>query len=111
MGHKKFLPTPPSPPPPPTHAQPCMMPYSMGYSFGYLRSTVLVPSLPSSLCPPSPSMSGQQEAENRNVLGSVQHCSATAKTSLSYQCWFPPKAKTQKHHTRYCEGKNQSCPR
>lgn len=52
---------------------------------------VLVLSPPRSLCPPSPSH-WQGSTRSWNILGSVQHRSATSKTSVGYQHCFSPKA-------------------
>ena len=78
----------------------CTMPYGMEYPFGHLRAAVLILSPPSSLCPLSPSLADLKQ----NVLGSVQHCSATSKTLVCYQHCFSCEAKTQ-HHTGHSEGK------
>lgn len=55
----------------------------------------LVHLFPSLVTPPSSSLVGQyKKLKYWNVLGSVQYCSATAKTWVCYQCCFSPKAKT-----------------
>ena len=61
--------------------------------------------LPVPCVPSSPSLARQYKLRKRNILGSVQHCSATTKTSLYYQLCFSPKAKTQ-YYTRHYKGSN-----
>lgn len=56
-----------------------------------------------------PLLAGRHEKlKNWNVLGSLQHCSATTKTSVCYQHCFSPKAKVQ--HCTKCYEENQHHP-
>jgi len=72
------------------------MSYGVEYLFGQFRPAVLVLPPPSSLCAPlPPSPAGQYEKlKNYDVLGSVQHCSATIQTPVCCPRCFSLNAKT-----------------
>jgi len=70
------------------------LPYGMEYPFGHLEPPVLLLP-PQQLVPPSPALQGS--TRSRKAPHSVQHCSATAKTSLCYQHCSHHKSKTQHH--------------
>jgi len=77
-----------------------VMPCGLGHPFGQPGPDVLVLSPSSSLCPPA--LHCQGIVGSWNILGSVQQCSATAKTLVYYQHCFSPKSKTQ-HRTKHYE--------
>ena len=87
-----------------------MMLYGMGCLFGRFRLAVLVLSLPAPHVPQSLTGRTVEEAEKTEtvLVGSVQYCSATAKTSVCYQHCFSSKTKTQRHIRHYEE--NHLCP-